>query len=173
MPPTVRKVALTTHVVASVGWLGAVAAFLALAVVGLTSDDVQRARAVYVAMDVIGWWVIVPLCLASLVTGVVQSLGTPWGLVRHYWVAIKLTLTVLSTAVLFVHMRPISHLGAAAAARAPAPGDLRAMRLQLAVDAGAALLVLLVTTTLSVIKPRGLTAHGRRALRAQRLAEQP
>jgi hypothetical protein len=173
MPPGVRKVALIAHVAASVGWLGAVAAFLALAVVGLTSGEAQRVRAVYVAMDVIGWSVIVPLCLASLVTGVVQSLGTTWGLFRHYWVAIKLLLTVLSTAVLLVHMRPISHVAGVAVRRPLAGGDLRAVRVQLTVDAGAALLVLLVTTTLSVVKPRGLTARGRRALRANALIPSP
>lgn len=176
MPPGVRRIALTAHVATSVGWLGAVAAFLALAVVGLTAGDAQadgqadaqRVRAVYVAMDVIGWWVIVPLCLASLVTGVVQSLGTTWGLVRHYWVAIKLLLTVLSTVVLLIHMRPIGHVAGVALARPLAAGDLRAVRVQLTVDAGAALLVLLVTTTLSVVKPRGLTAYGRRKQREQR-----
>jgi hypothetical protein len=168
MPPGVRQVALIAHVAASVGWLGAVAAFLALAVVGLTADDVQRVRAVYVAMDVIARCVIVPLCVASLVTGVVQSLGTAWGLFRHYWVVIKLLLTGLSTVVLLIHMRPISYVADVAAARPLTTGDLRAVRVQLTVDAGAALLVLLVTTTLSVVKPRGLTAYGRRKQREQR-----
>jgi hypothetical protein len=36
MTPRLRKFALTAHVTSSVGWLGAVAAFLALAVAGLT-----------------------------------------------------------------------------------------------------------------------------------------
>ena len=170
MAPAVRKLALTAHVSTSVGWLGAVAAFLALALVGLRSDDLQRVRAAYMAMDVIGWWVIVPLCLAALVTGILESLGTTWGLFRHYWVAIKLLLTVLSTAVLLLHLRPIRHVAGAAVVRPLAAGDLRAVRVQLTVDAGAALLVLLVTTTLSVVKPRGLTAYGRRAVDAERLA---
>jgi hypothetical protein len=165
MGPVTRKVALTAHVATSVGWLGAVAAFLALAVAGLAGEDTQRVRGAYVAMEVTGWWVIVPLCFASLATGVVQSLGTPWGLFRHYWVAIKLLLTALSTVVLLIHMRPISRVAGVAAVRPLATGDLRAVRVQLTVDAGAALVVLLVATTLSVVKPRGLTARGRRVLR--------
>jgi hypothetical protein len=68
----------TAHVTASVGWLGAVATFLAVAIAGLTSVDVQVARAAYLAMELMGWNVIVPLGAASLVTGLVQSLGTPW-----------------------------------------------------------------------------------------------
>ena len=87
MPPRLRKLALTAHITSSVGWMGAVTAFLALAV---ASQDAQMARAAYLAMEVTAWWVIVPLAFASLLTGLVVSLGTPWGLFRHYWVLIKL-----------------------------------------------------------------------------------
>ncbi|MDQ6901046.1 MAG: hypothetical protein M3072_16375, partial [Candidatus Dormibacteraeota bacterium] len=86
MTPSLRKFALTAHVTCSVGWLGAVAGFLALAVAGLTSRDAQMVRGTYLAMDVTGWFVIVPLSFASLLTGLISSLGTPWGLFRHYWV---------------------------------------------------------------------------------------
>jgi DMSO/TMAO reductase YedYZ heme-binding membrane subunit len=74
---------LTAHVVSSVGWLGGVAVFLALSVAGVTSEDPQVVRAAYIAMESIGWLVLVPLSLASLLTGLVQSLGTKWGLFRH------------------------------------------------------------------------------------------
>ena len=162
MPPDVRRLALTAHVTTSVGWLGAVAAFLALAVAGLTSDDEATVRGVYVATEVITWAVIVPLCLASLLTGVVQSVGTPWGLVRHWWVVIKLALTVVATALLLLHTQPIGHLGAVAAAGGGFGADLDGMRVQLVVDAAAALVVLLGTTVLAVLKPRGVTRWGRR-----------
>ena len=52
MSPGYRKVALTAHVTASVGWLGAVAGFLALAIAGLTSHDPQHVRSAYLAMTV-------------------------------------------------------------------------------------------------------------------------
>jgi hypothetical protein len=165
--PGLRKGALTMHVACSVGWLGAVAAFLGLAVAGLTRADALTVRAAYVAMDLTGRYVIVPLCAAALLTGVVQALGTPWGLFRHYWVVIKLLLTVFATLVLLVHMQPISEVADAATRGPLAPGDLRGVRLQLVADAGAALVVLLVTTALSVVKPRGLTRHGRRRPQAQ------
>lgn len=89
MTPGLRKFALTAHVTSSVGWLGAVAGFLALAVAGLTSHDAQKVRAAYLAMELTGWFVIVPLSIASPLTGLVQSLGSTWGLFRHYWVLIK------------------------------------------------------------------------------------
>ncbi len=61
MTPRLRKFALTVHIASSVGWLGSVAGFLALAIAGLTSRDVQTVRGIYVAMQLTGWYVIVPL----------------------------------------------------------------------------------------------------------------
>ena len=160
MSPGLRKLALTAHVTASVGWLGAVAAFLALALAGLRSANAQTVRAACIAMELIGWFVVVPLSFASLLTGLVQSLGTTWGLFRHYWVLVKLVMTVLATLVLLIHMRPISYVAGVAATTTLSAGDLRGLRAQLVADAGAALAVLLVTTTLSVYKPRGVTRYG-------------
>ena len=162
MIPPVRKVALTAHVTASVGWLGSVAAFLVLAIAGLRNENPQTVRAAYLAMDLLAWYIIVPLCLASLTTGLVQALGTPWGLLRHYWVIIKLLITVLSTVILIVHMRPITHIADAAAEAALGSTDFRRLRAQLVLDAAAAVGALLVATTLSIYKPRGTTGYGRR-----------
>ncbi|WP_406433447.1 hypothetical protein OHA59_42790 [Streptomyces sp. NBC_01589] len=162
MTPRQRKLALTAHVTASAGWLGAVAVFLALAVAGLTGQDAQTARSAYVAMDLIGWFVIVPLCFASLLTGVVSSLGTTWGLLRYYWVVVKLVITVLSTVVLLVHMQPVRHIAGVAAGADWSGGELEGLRTQLVIQSGAAVLVLLVATALSVYKPQGRTRYGLR-----------
>src|SRR5262245_2741612 len=107
MRPGVSKLALTTHVLVSVAWFGAVAAFLALSIAGLRSDEAQTVRGSYVAMDLITWWVIVPFALCSFLTGVIQSLGTTWGLFRHDWIIAKLLLTVVATLILLVHTGPI------------------------------------------------------------------
>jgi ABC-type thiamin/hydroxymethylpyrimidine transport system permease subunit len=173
MTPRLRKFALTAHVTSSVGWLGAVAAFLALAVAGLTSQDAQMVRAAYLAMELTGWFVIVPFSFASLVTGLVQSLGTEWGLFRHYWIQAKLLIATLATIVLLVHMQPIDYMAGAAAETSLSSADLRQVRIQLVADAGAALLVLLVATALSVYKPRGMTPYGWRKQREQRALSQP
>lgn len=148
MNPRVRKIALVAHVTASVGWLGAVAAFLALAVTSLAGADAEAARGLRLAMEVTGRYVLVPLSLASLLTGLVQSLGTPWGLFRHYWVIAKLVINVFASLVLLLFMQTLGELGA----RDPSP----------VLHAGGALLLLLVATTLSVVKPPGLTRYGRR-----------
>jgi hypothetical protein len=166
MEPRLRKLALTAHIAFSVGWLGAVAGFLALAVAGLTSQDSQLVRAAYLSMELTAWFVIVPLSFASPLTGLVQSLGTPWGLFRHYWVLVKFLMTIPSTAVLLLHMQPIDRLAGLAAETTLSGADLPGLRIQLAADAGATLLVLLVATTLAVYKPRGLTPYGARKRQA-------
>lgn len=166
MSPRLRKLALTAHVTFSVGWFGAVAAFLALAVAGLVSPDDGVVRAAYIGMGVTGWFAIVPLALASLLTGVVSSLGTIWGLFQHYWVSMKLLITVLATGVLLIHMGPISGLAANAAAETSmSAAGVHDQRTQVLVQAALALLVLLVAIALSVYKPRGMTSYGQRAQR--------
>ena len=172
MRPRVRKLALTAHVTSSVGWLGAVAGFLALAVAGLTNQDAQMVRAAYLAMDLTGWFIIVPLCIASLLTGIVSSLGTSWGLFRHYWVVAKLLITIPATILLLVHMQPISRVARMAAERTLSRADLGELRIQLVAEAGAALLVLLVATSLSVYKPPGMTRYGWDKLLEQRTLPQ-
>ncbi len=166
MTPGLRKLALTAHVTSTVGWLGAIAGFLALAISGLTSQNPQMVRGVYLAMELIGWYVLVPLCVASLFTGLVMSLVTPWGLFRHYWVLIKFLITVISTLILFMYTRTLSHLGDLAADTNLSIDDLRNPSPVL--HASLALLALLVATTLSVYKPRGMTRYGRRKEREQR-----
>ncbi|MEZ0000021.1 hypothetical protein [Sinorhizobium fredii] len=167
MAPTLRKVALIAHIISSVGSLGAVAAFLALAIAGLSSEDDHVVRSVYVTMEVIARSVIVPLVFASLATGLIQSLGTTWGLFRHYWVLAKLRLTIFTAVVLMLQMSGIAHVAALAADPAFYSTDLLGLRRSLAVHAAGGLVVLLVTTTLSVLKPRGLTRYGWRKLQRQ------
>lgn len=164
MTPRVRKGALTVHVVCSVGWLGAIAAFLALSLTGLLSSNTDTVRSAYVAADLITWLVIVPFGAASLATGLIQSLGTTWGLFRHYWVLIKLLLTVAAALLLLLHAKPIAYVAHAAATTTLGPGDLRSVRLQLVFDASLALAALLVATILSVFKPHGVTPYEYRRL---------
>jgi len=160
MTAGVRKVALTTHVTSSVGWLGSVAAFLALSIAGLISADAEIVRSAYVGMHLTTWYVIVPFCVASLLTGVIEGLGTPWGLFRHYWVLTKLVLTILATVILFVHTQPIDQVASVAMQMPLTTTDLRQLRIQLVGDASAGLFVLLVTTVLSIYKPWGMTPYG-------------
>jgi hypothetical protein len=122
MSPALRKVALIAHVVTSVGWLGALAAYLAVDVVATTGRDAELVRAAYRIMEVIAVSAVVPLALASVLIGIVNSLGTPWGLFRHYWVLAKLLLTLVAVAVLLLEIPTVSHLAAAATTSADPRG---------------------------------------------------
>lgn len=173
MTPWLRKFALTAHVTASVGWVGSVAGFLALAIAGVTAEDTQLMRAAYLAMELIGWLVIVPFSLASLLTGLIQALGTSWGLFRHYWVVFKLLINLFSTIVLLQYTQTLSYMADVAGATTLSSADLGVLRNPTAVlHSGAALLLLLVATTLSVYKPRAMTPYGQRKQHERRTGSQ-
>ncbi len=167
MTPRLRKLALTAHVMSSIGWFGAVAAFLVLAVAGLTSPDARLVRAAYLALGLTTWFAVLPLALASLISGIVSSLGTKWGLVRHYWILLKLLATTLITVLLLVHMQLVDLLASVAAKRITPRDDLSALGFQMAAYGVATLLVLLVLTALSVYKPQGMTRYGWRKQREE------
>jgi len=173
MTPRVRKFALTAHISSAVGLLGAVAVFLALAVAGLTSQDAETVRAAYLAMKLTAWFIVIPLAFASLLIGLIESLGTRWGLFRHYWVLAKLVLTVLATIVLLLQMGSINYLGRVAAETTLSSADLFEARISLVAHAAGGLLVLFVPMALSVYKPRGRTRYGRRKLQERRALSEP
>lgn len=172
MTPSIRKFALTTHVSTSVGLLGSIAAFLVLAISGLNNQDAQAIRAAYFGMDLLAEFIIVPLAFASLATGLIQSLGTPWGLLRHYWVIAKLLLTAFATTILLIKLKLIGYAASLASAAILPRAELRTVGMELAVHAAGGLLVLFIPTVLSVYKPRGLTPLGLRKQQEQRTLSQ-
>jgi hypothetical protein len=157
MTPHLRKLGLIAHISSSVGWLGAVAAFLVLSIAGLISQDAETVRGAYIAMNLIGEFIIVPLSLAALATGLIQALGIEWGLFRYYWVLVKFVLTIGATILLLLHQftavaEAAKLVSTAAGGTLPSVGRLS---VQLVADASLAILVLLVATMLSVFKPWG------------------
>ncbi|MFN2477837.1 MAG: DUF2269 domain-containing protein [Pseudonocardiaceae bacterium] len=164
MTPALRRFALTTHVVSSVGWLGAIVAYLAVAVAAVTSQNVALVRAAYLVMQFSVWYVIVPLAFASLLTGLIQSWGTPWGLFRHYWVIAKLLLNLMANLVLLGYTQEIGPFADVAAKTTFTGVDLAVLRNPShVVHSGAALLVVLLATILAVYKPRGMTRRSPKA----------
>jgi len=168
MRASLRQLTLTAHLVFAVGWLGAVVAYLAVAIVGLTSHDGQTVLAAYRSMEVIGWFVIVPFSLTTLLAGLVQSLGTQWGLFRHWWVSVKFLLATGGTIVLLGHMQSVTLMSRVAREMTLSATDFRAQRTHLVVHAGGGLLVLLAATVLAVYKPWGMTPYGLRKQHGRR-----
>jgi hypothetical protein len=155
MSPRLSKFVFTSHITFSVGWLGAVAVFIALAITGIVTKNIQLARAAYLAMEVSSCFVIVPFCIASLLTGIIQSLGTKWGIFKYYWIVVKLILTLAATVLLLLHRKPISLMAGIAAESKFSITEQPGLRIRLIADAGAGFLVILAILTLSVYKPWG------------------
>jgi hypothetical protein len=159
MSAGVRKPLLAAHLAVSIGWIGAAAAYLAIGIAAERSSSPETIRGAWVAMEVIGWSVLVPLALAALVTGLALAFGTRWGILRHYWVVFSLALTTVAAVVLVLHMPSVSSTADTARMAEPATLD------GLGGDVGhpaIGLLVLLAVLVLNVYKPRGLTGYGRR-----------
>jgi hypothetical protein len=158
--PAIRRLTFATHVTSSAGWVGAVLVFLALASIALVSEDERTVRGAYLVMAPAAWLVLVPLAHASLLSGIALSLGTPWGLFRHYWVVLKLAITLFSTVILLIYMGTFRQMAGVAAdpvvqlglVRNPSP----------VVHAVLALILLLIATWLAVYKPFGVTPYARR-----------
>ena len=163
-----RKLVLTIHVISSLGWLGATCAFIALAIVGLTSESAALVRGVYLVAEPVTWYVIVPMALVSLASGVVQSLATIWGLVQHYWVVMKLIITLFAAFVLLLYTQTVGHFADLAADPGTGLEQLRTGSFVL--HSGVALVLLLGATVLGIYKPRGRTRYGWRKHQERRAA---
>ncbi|MGH3564551.1 MAG: hypothetical protein ACRDRH_00675 [Pseudonocardia sp.] len=167
MRPPARKVWLTLHVGFSVGWLGAALAMVVLSVVGATTSDLALRHYAYAFMHVFDLTIVIPLVLLSIITGLVVSLGTQWGLVKHWWVTIKfgISLGIVATAAVWENflVRGLAEETAANPALDAAGRDW-----QLAACMIAFVIALWTATTLSVVKPGGRTRWGRRELAPRR-----
>lgn len=159
---SLRKFFFTTHIIFSVGWFGALASFLVLNIAGVKSIDPQVIRGSYVGMYLIGWFIILPACLGSLLTGLIQTFATHWGLFKHWWIIVKFILTVGSTALLLLHMQQISAGALMAFEAETLGGGLQELGMSLLNKAVAAFVVLLFITIISVYKPWGQTPYGLR-----------
>ena len=163
MSPVLRRLTFTTHLATSLGWAGAVLVFLALAVIGLASDDDVVVRGAYLLMAPATWFVLVPFAHASLISGIVLSLGTTWGLFKHYWVVLKLVLTAFATVILLVYMGTFKEMAGIAADPVVDIGAVR--NASPVIHSVLAFMLLMVATVLGVYKPFGMTVYGHRAYR--------
>ncbi|MEV6108931.1 DUF2269 domain-containing protein [Streptomyces sp. NPDC051940] len=160
-----RRAALVVHVVVSVGWLGLSLGLLALSIAGYTSGSAAVAEASYRSMKVFTDWLILPIAFTTLLSGVLLSLGTVWGLARHRWVWIKFWLTLIATTATVFSLRPAVNSAASdAIARVPVEAGQ-----DLLFAPSVSLSIYLFCTVVSVLKPWGLTRRGRR-LREARVA---
>lgn len=164
-----RKFLLCLHLTVSVGWIGGVLAYLALGIWAVGTESSENIRAAWAAMELIGWYVIVPMAVSSFLTGVIMAFGTKWGLFRHYWVLISFFLTLFATVVLVLHMPTVT--SSAEAARTARGRMLESLGGDLP-HSSIGLGILLVVQILNLYKPRGLTRYGWRKQQEERISEE-
>jgi hypothetical protein len=145
------RTALTAHILSSVGWFGTalMIAFCALAAAG--SGDPGLSHALFRTIE-IAPWLSVPLGILAVATGAVLGVGTKWGLIRHWWVVVKIAIAL---AVLATDPLLIATAAHRAAVSGHAPSWLYGPTL-------AHVVVLTLATLLSVFKLGGRTPRGRR-----------
>ncbi len=165
MSPKVRKALLALHLLSSIGWVGGVLCYLALGATAPPSDDAATIRGAWIAMEVLGWWALVPQAVIALLTGILLCLLGRWGLIQHYWVVVALVLTTLCTVVLILHMPDVT-------ATVDVARDADAVTLQTLggdlAHPSIGLVLLLLVLVLNVYKPRGVTRRGWRVQQARR-----
>lgn len=147
LPRRVRAALLTVHVAASAGWLGLDGALVVLEVIGLHSDDPALQTGISIAMAAIACWILIPLVFASLCSGLVLAVGTQWGLARHWWLIAKSGIAVVLTATGVALILPrLPHV---------LVGEGEPLQLRTVAMRSVALVLLLIATGLSVVKPWG------------------
>jgi hypothetical protein len=146
-----RKAALIAHVLSSVGWFGVAVAVVGCLVAARVTAQPSFAHALYRVVAASGW-LAVPAGLAAAATGALLGLGTRYGLIRYWWVVVKILITV---AVVVTDALLVSALAGEAAASGRLTPPLYA-------STGAHIVVLVIAAALSVLKPGGLTPRGRR-----------
>ncbi|MBT3150220.1 DUF2269 domain-containing protein [Streptomyces sp. CHD11] len=159
-----RRALLVVHVIASAGWLGLTAGLLALGVTANTTGSAGMLEASVRAMDLLADLLLLPLALPTLVSGLVLSLGTPWGLARHRWVWTKFWLTLATTTATVFALRP----GVNAAVEAVVAGDSLPDGGDVLTGPVVSLTAYVFMTAVSLLKPWGLTRRGRRLREAAR-----
>ena len=147
LPPRWRKLVLTAHVITAVGWLGVDLVMLTFGIAGLTGADPEL---VYPAQSYIGRVLFTPLSALVWLIGVINALFTPWGLVKHWWVLVKLLVTTLMLCLVVFLLYPSLTDAGSLAAELP----LRD-RINMVVAPSVSTTLLIFATVLSTYKPWG------------------
>lgn len=169
LSPALRKFWLTLHVGFSVSWLGMSAAMTGLSLIGLLTNDAALRQATYAIMHLFDLTLIIPLVLLSLITGLMVSLGTPWGLFHYWWVVVKLLISLGIVGFAAVQENFWVRGLAEQTARQPA-SNVHTVALALVICMVSFFVALWIATILSIYKPWGRTAWGERQ-HAQRKAK--
>lgn len=160
--PLPRKINLIVHALFSVGLLGSILAFTAMAATALLVVSESARSGLYPAMSLVTLAAIVPMALAANLSGIISALATPWGLFSHRWIVYKFWITLFATVVLLIKTRLVMRMADCYSGGTCLIDDRWHSGLELVVHAVGGFTILLVPLALSMLKPKGLTAYGQR-----------
>ncbi len=150
-----RRATLVLHIVSGGAWFGLDLAMAAMVFTALGTDDPETKALAYRALGMFIFWPIAAASVLSLATGMLLGLGTTYGLVRYWWVTIKLALNLVLTVVVLVALRP-GVLELAEQGRRVAEGEtVTFLESNIMFPPIVSTAALLVIFTLSVFKPFG------------------
>jgi hypothetical protein len=148
-----------------VGWLGLSLGMVTLAMTGLLAESHAVRHGAYAIFHIFDLVIVIPSVVLAIVTGMVVAFGTPWGLVKHWWVLTTFVISLSIPAAAAVEHRWFAELVARTADPAARPGSLGVW---LAVVVGCFAVLLWTATILSIFKPWGRTWWGRQDLARRR-----
>ena len=165
---------MTLHIALAVGWLGASMVMLTLAVAARASQSAEQARGGYWAMQLVADVLLIPLSLSVLLTGILVAVTSPWGLLRYWWVTIKLIATCAAVTLSLLALPALTRVAYRDALRHVIPAEHSAGS-RLIIAASVSVVLYLSLTAVSVLKPWGRTGRGlRHAVRGRRsVSQQP
>ena len=141
-----HKIAFTAHILAAVGWFGIAIAVAFCAIAAAVTSDEALSLALYRTLETLPW-LSIPAGITAVVTGSLLGLGTPYGLIRHWWVVAKI---IIAVAVIVTDVLIVVAVAHDAAVTGHAQPPLYGSTIAHVVTLAAA-------TVLSVFKPWGRT----------------
>jgi hypothetical protein len=150
-----RKAFLVVHIVAAATWFGVDLALGILAITAMLTDSPRTAGMALQAIELFAIWPMFGASLVCLGTGVVLGLGSKYGLVRYWWVAVKLAINVLMSTLILFALRPGVDDAASIGRRLVAGDPSGAVPTDLIFPVLVAPTLLLVAYVLSTFKPWG------------------
>ncbi|HVL04351.1 MAG TPA: hypothetical protein VM388_00035 [Acidimicrobiales bacterium] len=156
-----RRGVLTVHILGAGAWIGIDVVLGVLVLTAVLTESTATEALCYRVLELFAVWPLLTAGLATLASGVVLGLGTNYGLIRYWWVAVKLILNVILVALVAFALRP-------GLAEAAAYGELLAAGGSGGTDAGNLVfppvvsgMALVTATSLSVFKPWGRLRRAR------------
>lgn len=168
-----RRIFLAAHILSSAAWFGIDLALGILVLTAMRTDVPETAGMALQAIEIFAIWPMFVASIVCLITGAVLGLGSKYGLVRYWWVAVKLGVNVLMSTLIVVALRPGVSEAAHIGARLVAGDRTAAVPSDLLYPVFVAPTLLLLAYLLSVFKPWGRIRRQTRPIRRNQTDHRP